>query len=51
MSLPRSSYYHIPKPRRIHRGSIIDRIEQIAEEYETYGYRQITAQLHREGSM
>jgi hypothetical protein len=29
--------------------ALADRMEQIAEEYEKYDYRRMTAQLHREG--
>jgi len=48
MSIPRSSYYHTPNAPDVER-TLADRIEQIAEEYEKYGYRRMTAQLHREG--
>jgi putative transposase len=48
MSLPRSSYYHTPAKSDADE-ALAGRIEQIAEEYEKYGYRRMTAQLHREG--
>ena len=48
MSLPRSSYYHAPTDSDAD-GALAARIEKIAEEYEKYGYRRMTAQLHREG--
>ena len=48
MSLPRSTYYHKPAESETD-AALADRIEQIAEEYEKYGYRRMTAQLHREG--
>jgi putative transposase len=48
MSLPRSSYYHRPKDPPADE-SLAARIEEIAEDYETYGYRRMTAQLHRDG--
>jgi putative transposase len=48
MSLPRSSYYHAPAESEAD-AALAARIEQIAEEHEKYGYRRMTAQLHREG--
>jgi putative transposase len=48
MSLPRSSYYHTPAVSDPDE-ALADRIEQLAEEHEKYGYRRMTAQLHREG--
>jgi putative transposase len=48
MSLPRSSYYHRPKNPPADE-SLAARMEEIAEDYETYGYRRMTAQLHRDG--
>ncbi|HYA86403.1 MAG TPA: IS3 family transposase, partial [Nitrospirota bacterium] len=48
MSLPRSSYYYKPKDPHADE-ALIARIEEIAAEYEIYGYRRMTAQLHREG--
>lgn len=47
MSIPRSSYYHTPNAPEAD-GALSDRIEQIAQKYEKYGYRRMTAQLHRE---
>jgi len=51
MNLPRSSYYYRPKPLEIsaEERALTDRIEGIAEEFPPYGYRKVTAQLHREG--
>jgi len=51
MNLPRTSYYYKPKPREIspEDQAIIARIEEIAEDFATYGYRKITAQLRRDG--
>jgi putative transposase len=51
MNLPRSSYYYRPKsPEDSPEGqALIDRIEEIAEEFPRYGYRKVTAQLRREG--
>ena len=48
MSLPRSSYYYKPTESDADE-ALSARIEQLAEEYEKYGYRRMTAQLHREG--
>jgi len=51
MNLPRSSYYYRPKPRELspEDQAIIDRIEEVAEDFITYGYRKITKQLNRDG--
>lgn len=48
MSLPRSSYYHRPTDPDAD-AELAARIEEIAAEYEIYGYRRMTAHLHREG--
>ncbi len=51
MNLPRSSYYYKPKLREIspEDQALISRIEGLAEDFATYGYRKITAQLRRYG--
>lgn len=49
MNLPRSSYYYQRHERRCDQARLVKRIEAIAEEFPRYGYRRITAQLHREG--
>jgi transposase InsO family protein len=49
MNLPRSSYYYKPKKKEPDDLSLLKRIEELAEEFSRYGYRRITAQLHREG--
>ena len=51
MNLPRTSYYYKPKPREIspEDQAIIARIEEVAEDFATYGYRKIYAQLRRDG--
>ncbi len=51
MNLPRNSYYYKPKPREIspEDQAIIARIKEVAEDFATYGYRKITAQLRRDG--
>lgn len=48
MNLPKSTYYYktVP-PQEDH--PLIARIEALAEEFNRYGYRRMTAQLHREG--
>jgi transposase InsO family protein len=52
MSLPRSSFYYQPKTQEIppEEQALIDRIEEIAEDFPKYGYRKMTAQLHRDGT-
>jgi len=49
MNLPRSSYYYKPREKKPDDSSLWDRVEELAEEFPRYGYRRITAQLHREG--
>ncbi len=50
MNLTRSSYYYkSSKNKEITDNALICRIEEIALEFGGYGYRRITAQLHREG--
>lgn len=49
MSLPRSSYYYKPAIKKPDDQTLIRRIEELVEEFNGYGYRRITAQLHREG--
>jgi hypothetical protein len=49
MNLPRSSYYYTPKEKKPDDPVLLKRIEELAEEFSRYGYRRITAQLHREG--
>jgi putative transposase len=48
MNLPRSTYYYKTAPLKGDQ-PLIERIEALAEEFSGYGYRRITAQLHREG--
>lgn len=48
MNLPRSSYYHNSKDPDANE-ALAARIEEIAAEHEKYGYRRMTAQLHRDG--
>lgn len=49
MNLSRSSYYYkSSKNKEATDDALISRIEEIAEEFGGYGYRRITAQLHRE---
>ena len=51
MNLSRSSYYYRPNAggNSPEDRALTDRIEGIAEEFSRYGYRKVTAQLHREG--
>ena len=44
----RSTYYYKPKGNRPSDIDLTDRIEEIAMEYPSYGYRRITAELHRQ---
>lgn len=45
MSICRSTYYYKPKGSRPSDADLADRIERIALEYPSYGYRRITAEL------
>jgi transposase InsO family protein len=49
MNLPRSSYYYEPKANKPGEENLMNRIEEIVEEFSGYGYRRVTAQLHRDG--
>lgn len=48
MGIKRSTYYYKPKGSRSSDIALSDRIEEIALEYPSYGYRRITAELHRQ---
>ena len=48
MNLPKSSYYYKPVEVKTNL-LLIHRIEALVEAFSGYGYRRITAQLHREG--
>jgi transposase InsO family protein len=53
MNLPRSSFYYSPKEtssaEQGHEKALKGRIETLCLEFPRYGYRRVTAQLHREG--
>jgi len=52
MGISRPTYYHKPKKnmaKKKHDTDIADAIEDIAEEFPSYGYRRITAELKRRG--
>ncbi len=49
MNLSRSSYYYKPVEPKSQDRDLYLRIEELVEEFSGYGYRRITAQLHREG--
>ena len=49
MNLPRSSYYYRTQEREPDDAFLLKRMEELAEQFNRYGYRRITAQLHREG--
>jgi hypothetical protein len=42
-----SSHYYKPKENNPDDFSLLKRIEELVEEFHRYGYRRITAQLHR----
>jgi len=52
MEIPESTYYYRPKKdlsKAMRDTDIADAIEEIAEEFPSYGYRRITAALRRKG--
>lgn len=52
LKLARSTYYyqrHLDLQKQKEEADLRDRIEKIVVEHERYGYRRVTAQLHREG--
>ena len=53
MNLPRSSFYCPPKEKtpsqQEHQKALEGRVEALCLEFPRYGYRRVTAQLHREG--
>jgi len=51
VGIKRPTYYYSPKGKRSSDADIADRIEEIAMEYPSYGYRRITAELHRQDLM
>jgi len=50
MKLPRSSYYYNSKKQELFPAdqALVNRIEEITEEFPKYGYRKVTRELHRE---
>jgi putative transposase len=49
MNLARSTFYCQPVGQRPDEARIAEKIAEICVEYPCYGYRRVTAQLHREG--
>jgi putative transposase len=49
MGISKSAYYYKPKDRPKFNLYLADRINDIATEHPSYGYRRITAQLKRDG--
>jgi transposase InsO family protein len=50
MQLPKSSYYYKPKQKPSEK-ELKACIEDLCLQYPKYGYRRITRQLHREGTI
>jgi transposase InsO family protein len=50
MQIPKRTYYHKPK-RKVSEKALKARIENICLQYPKYGYRRVTKQLHREGTI
>lgn len=49
MNLARSTYYEEPAAQRIEDAIVVEKIGEICAEFPRYGYRRVTAQLHRDG--
>jgi len=49
VGISRSTYYYKPKGKKPPDMELAERIEKIALDYPSYGYRRITAELHRQG--
>jgi len=47
MKLPRSSYYYKKQELASEDQALVNRIEEITEEFPKYGYRKVTRELHR----
>ncbi len=48
MGISRSTYYYKPKGKKPSDMDLAEKIEEIALDFPSYGYRRITAQLHRD---
>ena len=48
MGLARSTYYEAPAAQSVGEAEIVERIATICAEFPRYGYRRVTAQLHRD---
>ena len=51
LTLPRSTYYRRLKPTTEAKVTLRDLVQQVALEWPSYGYRRITAELHRRGQV
>jgi putative transposase len=51
MELARSTYYDEPGSQSIAEARLIERIEEICAEWQSYGYRRVTAELHATGCL
>jgi len=49
MNLARSTFYDKPAAQSFGDAKIVEKIGEICADYPRYGYRRVTAQLHREG--
>ena len=48
MQTPRSSFYYKPTGNKVSDTDLADKINEIALEFSSYGYRRITAALRRD---
>ena len=52
MEIPKSTYYYKPKgglEKKKHNADIADKVEKIAYDFPSYGYRRVTVALRRQG--
>lgn len=49
MNLARSTFYDEPAGQPLGDAKVVQKIGEICAEYPRYGYRRVTAQLHRDG--
>ena len=47
MGLARSTYYHEPEIQPIDEARLVEQIKEVCAEWPAYGYRRVTAELHR----
>jgi putative transposase len=51
MGLARSTFYDEPQGQPVGEARLVERVNEIAAEWPSYGYRRVTAELHAEGRL